>query len=161
LLARRVPFQRSLAARGLSLLEPPEPIRYALVEEVVEDGPFYVLGRRTGSGGGDWSESPEDEDSMPLGLDSMTRRPRMGEDPLYENHTASAQRLWQSLPDHRVIREFTRQGPDGRQLHAELGTIQDLCYLYVANTFDQRQLALIEQGRARVLEAYYFEIEKA
>jgi SAM-dependent methyltransferase len=160
LLARRVPFQRSLAARGLSLLEPPEPIHYALVEEAVEDGPFYALGRRAGSGGGDWSELPEEQDSIPLDLHAVKRRPRMGEDPLYESHTASAQRLWQSLPDRRVIREFTRQGPHGRQLHAELGTTQDLCYLYVANTFDQRQLALIEQARARVLDAYYEEIEK-
>lgn len=160
LLARRVPFQRALAARGFSLLEPPEPICYALVEEVAEDGPFYVLGRRARADGGEWSESPEDDDSAPVNLDSVRRRPRMGEDPLYENHTASAQRLWQSLPDRRVLREFTRQGSDGRQLHAELGTTQDLLYLYVANTFDQRQLILIEQARARVLDAYYGEIEK-
>lgn len=42
-LARRVPFQRALAARGFHLAEQPELIRYQLVEEVVEDGPFYVL----------------------------------------------------------------------------------------------------------------------
>ena len=160
LLARRVPFQRALAARGLTLLESPEPICYALVEEVTEDGPFYVVGRRAGSDGGDWSESPEDEDSTPINLDSVKRCPKVGEDPLYENHTASAQRLWQSLPDRRVVREFTRQGSEGRQLHAELGRTQDLCYLYVANTFDQRQLILIEQARERVLDAYYGEIEK-
>jgi SAM-dependent methyltransferase len=160
LLARRVPFQRALAARGLTLLESPESIHYALVEEVTEDGPFYVVGRRAGRTGGEWGELPEDDDSAPVNLDSVKRRPKMGEDPLYENHTASAQRLWQSLPDRRVVREFTRQGADGRQLHAELGRTQDLCYLYVANTFDQRQLILIEQARERVLDAYYGEIEK-
>jgi hypothetical protein len=83
-----------------------------------------------------------------------------GEEPLYENHEASAQAQWMSLPDRRVVREFTKQGSDGRQLHAELGRTQDLLYLYVANTLDQRQLIVIEEGRALVLETYYAEIEK-
>ena len=159
--ARRVPFQRALAARELCLLEPPEPIRYALVEEVAEDGPFYVLGRRAQTSGDAWSELPEEEeDGSVVNLDSLSRRPKIGEEPLYENHTASAQSLWQSLPDRQVVKEFTREGPDGRQLHAELGTTQGLVYLYVANTFDQRQILFIEQARARVLETYYAEIEK-
>ena len=44
-LARRVPLQRALAARDLGLIEPPEFIRYRLVEDIADDGPFYVLGR--------------------------------------------------------------------------------------------------------------------
>ena len=35
-LARRVPFQRALATRGLQLAEAPELIRYQLVEEVAD-----------------------------------------------------------------------------------------------------------------------------
>ena len=58
-----------------------------------------------------------------------------------------------------MVKEFTREGPDGRQLHAELGMTHGLLYLYVANTFDQRQILFIEQARARVLETYYAEIE--
>jgi SAM-dependent methyltransferase len=45
-LARRVPFQRALAYRGLQLAERPALIRYQTVEEVVDDGPFYVLDRK-------------------------------------------------------------------------------------------------------------------
>jgi SAM-dependent methyltransferase len=159
LLARRIPFQRALAARGLIVLEPPEPIRYALVEEATEDGPFYVLGRRGVRGSDEWNESPEDEDALPVNLNEVKRRPTLGEEPLYENHAASAQVQWMSLPDRRVRKQFTREAAGGRQLHAELGTARDLLYLYVANTFDQRQLILIEPARSRVLETYYAEIE--
>ena len=42
-LARRIPLQRALAARQLSLVEPPQLVRYSLVEEVSDDGPFFVL----------------------------------------------------------------------------------------------------------------------
>jgi SAM-dependent methyltransferase len=161
LLARRIPFQRALAARGLIMLQPPEPVRYALVEEVTEDGPFYVLGRRGERGSDEWNESPEDGDALPIDLDEVRRRPMLGEEPLYENHAASAQTQWMSLPDRRVMKQFTREAAGGRQLHAELGTARELPYLYVANTFDQRQLILIEPDRSWVLETYYAEIEKA
>src|SRR6185503_13381174 len=57
-LARRVPFQRALATRGLQLAEAPELIRYQLVEEVADDGPFYVV-EKTGRVLLDWDESPE------------------------------------------------------------------------------------------------------
>ncbi len=160
LLARRVPFQRALAARGLRLLEPPEPVRYALVEEVADDGPLYVLGRPVQASGIEWSERPEEVEADTVNLDSLRGRAVSGEDPLYENHTAAAQVLWQSLPDRRVMKEFTKEGQDGRQLHAELGTTRDLFYLYVANTFDQRQILLIEAARARVLDCYFADIER-
>lgn len=160
LLSRRIPFQRALAARGFALQEPAEPIRYSLVEEVAEDGPFYVVGRQGDGAGCEWSELPEEYDVAPVNVESLKPRRPSGEEPLYENHEASAQAQWMSLPDRRVIREFTRQGSGERQLHAELGRTHDLLYLYVANTFDQRQLILIEQDRAPVLESYYAEIEK-
>ncbi|MEE8493732.1 MAG: methyltransferase domain-containing protein [Nitrospirales bacterium] len=61
-LARRVPFQRALASRGLTLLAPPQPMQYLAVEEPVEDGPLYVLKLAShesfGSQGPAWSESP-------------------------------------------------------------------------------------------------------
>jgi hypothetical protein len=160
LLSRRIPFQRALAARGFTLREPAEPIHYRLVEEIVEDGPLYVVGRRMDQSGGEWSELPEEHEFTPVNVDALKQRRMSGQDPLYENHQASAQAQWMSLPDRRVVREFTKQGSDGRQLHAELGRTQDLLYLYVANTLDQRQLIVIEEGRALVLETYYAEIEK-
>ena len=43
------------------------------------------------------------------------------EAPLYENHWPSAQRVWEQLHDKHLLKEITRQEPDGRQLHVELG----------------------------------------
>ncbi len=158
-LARRVPLQRALAARGLALVERPELIRYRLVEEIVDDGPFYVVA--VGAAGQiAWDESPEDDEPVTLDLAALAQAAGEGEAPLYENHTASAQRLWEALPSKQVTASFTREAQDGRQLHAELGASAGLTYLYVANTFDQRQLVLIEPARASVLEAYYGEIER-
>jgi len=60
------------------------------------------------------------------------------------------------------VKETNRQGEEGRRLHVELGTTKrGVVYLYVANTFDQRQLVLIEEARASVLESYYRDIESA
>jgi SAM-dependent methyltransferase len=158
-LARRVPFQRALAMRGLAPAERPEPIRYRLVEEVADDGPFFVvtLGSR---GKRAWDESPEDDEPVAIDLVTLAQSTGEGDAPLHENHTASAQRLWEQLPAKHITTSFTREEPDGRQLHAELGTSTGLMYLYVANTFDQRQLVLIEPARAAVLESYYREIER-
>ena len=63
-LARRVPLQRALAARGLGLIEQPELVRYRLVEEVADDGPFYLLGNEAGSTL-HWDESPEPDEGPP------------------------------------------------------------------------------------------------
>ncbi|HKO30518.1 MAG TPA: class I SAM-dependent methyltransferase, partial [Nitrospiraceae bacterium] len=57
-LARRIPLQRALAARGLGLIRQPELIRYRLVEEITDDGPFYVLGLGA-SRQFHWDELPE------------------------------------------------------------------------------------------------------
>lgn len=155
-LARRVPFQRALANRGLQLIEPPVLIRYRTVEEVVDDGPFYVLcleGEATLS----WDESPEPDESRPFnpGEISTTDDPDV---PLYENHWPSAQAAWEQLEDREIIGEMTRQAPDGRQVHAERGHSHGLHYLYCANTFDQRQLVIVEESRSAMLDAYYQEI---
>ncbi|MGH7227695.1 MAG: class I SAM-dependent methyltransferase, partial [Nitrospiraceae bacterium] len=157
-LARRVPFQRALAARGLRLLEPPRPIRYLLVEEVADDGPLYVLDLAPSQVGVAWDEAPEMDAGNALDLSSLKHKAVAKDEPLYENHAASAQRIWKQLPGRQVLKETTRQEPDGRQMHVELGTTQDLTYLYFANTFDQRQLVIMESERTSLLEQYYQEL---
>ncbi|MFO0729713.1 MAG: hypothetical protein U0231_12770 [Nitrospiraceae bacterium] len=53
---------------------------------------------------------------------------------------------------------MTTDQSQGRQLHAELGVSGSLVYLYVANTYDQRQLVIVEAARHGMLEEYYREI---
>ncbi len=156
-LARRVPFQRTFSARGFHLLEQPEPIRYQLVEEVADDGPFYVLqqGSRTSLS---WDESPEPDEGPPFDPAYVTAGSNDPDTPLYENHWPSAQRVWEGLQGKRVTQETTRQESDGRQMHVELGTAEGMSYLYCANSFDQRQLVIVEPAREAMLETYYEEI---
>lgn len=156
-LARRVPFQRSLARWGLHLVESPEPIRYRLVEEVADDGPFYVV-QKGGSHSLAWNEAPEPDEALPFDRAMLRSAPDDPDAPLYENYWPSAQRAWGSLADRLVQQEETRQEPDGRQLHVELGSAEGQVYLYCANTFDQRQLILVEGSRKGMLDSYYREI---
>jgi SAM-dependent methyltransferase len=153
-LARRVPFQRALAQRDLQLVEPPELIRYQSVEEVTDDGPLYQL-QKGSTAELEWDETAEPDDSVPFTPSSLLQQP---DTPLYENHGPSAQVAWECLNNRRVTQETTRQEPDGRQLHVELGTTEGFVYLYCANTFDQRQLVIVDQSRAAMLESYYREI---
>jgi hypothetical protein len=156
-LARRVPFQRALAGRGLQLVEAPEPIRYQLVEEVADDGPFYFM--QKGSGASlNWDESPEPDEGRPFDRTKLNTDSTDPDAPLYENHWPSAQRVWEQLHEKHLLKETTRQEPDGRQLHVELGEAEDGVYLYCANTLDQRQLVIVEPARTVMLEAYYQEI---
>jgi len=156
-LARRVPLQRALAARDLGLIEQPELIRYRLVEEIADDGPFYVLGRGT-SRELLWDESPEPDEGRPFDRATLKTGSTDPGAPLYENHWPSAQRAWEQLHDKHLLKETTRQEPDGRQLHVELGQAEEWVYLYCANTLDQRQLVLVEPARKVMLESYYQEI---
>jgi SAM-dependent methyltransferase len=155
--ARRVPVQRAFAARGLHLTEPPQPVRYAVVEEVTDDGPLFVLARGAGDGI-PWSELPEPDEGRPFDGESVHARVAEAEGLLYENHWPSAQQVWEQLRDKTVVREDTAEESDGRQLHVELGTTEGLRYLYCANTFDQRQLVIVEPARAELLHTYYQEI---
>jgi len=156
-LARRVPLQRALAARDFGLIEQPELIRYRLVEEIADDGPLYLLGKGAPSHLL-WDESPESDEGRPFDRATLkTGLPDL-DAPLYENHWPSAQLAWEQLHDKRLIKEITRQEPDGRQLHVELGQTDEEIYLYCANTFDQRQLVIVEPARAVMLESYYQEI---
>ena len=155
-LARRVPLQRALAVRDLGLIEQPELIRYLLVEEIADDGPLYLLGR------GEacklhWDESPEPDEGRPFDRTKLNTGSTDPE-PLYENHWPSAQRAWEQLHDKHLLKETTRQEPDGRQLHVELGQAEEGVYLYCANTLDQRQLVLVKSARRVMLESYYQEI---
>ena len=156
-LARRVPLQRALAARDLGLIEPPEFIRYRLVEDIADDGPFYVLGRGA-SGQFLWDESPEPDEGCSFDRATLKTGLTDPDAPLYENHWPSAQRAWIQLHDKHLLKETTCQEPDGRQLHVELGQAEEGVYLYCANTLDQRQLVLVEAARMVMLESYYQEI---
>ena len=156
-LARRVPLQRALAAREFSLIEQPELVRYSLVEEIADDGPFYLLGREA-SHQVHWDESPEPDKGLPFDRAKLKIGSTNPDVPLYENHCPSAQRVWEQLHDKHLLKETTRQEPDGRQLHVEIGQAEEGVYLYCANTLDQRQLVLVEAGRRAMLESYYQEI---
>ncbi|MBI3355379.1 MAG: methyltransferase domain-containing protein [Nitrospirae bacterium] len=156
-LARLVPFQRALASRGLSVVEQLESIRYQLVEEVADDGPFYVLQKGSATSI-DWDESPEKDEGQPFNRAVLENKPNDPDAPLYENHWPSAQQAWEQLKARKVMKQTTRQEPDGRQLHVELGTSEGLTYLYCANTFDQRQLVIVDPSRTAMLETYYGEI---
>ncbi|ULA61596.1 MAG: Methyltranferdom domain-containing protein [Nitrospira sp.] len=157
-LARRVPFQRALAARGLALLLPPEPIRYRSIEEVTDDGPLYVTGLGSSSNVLPWDEWPEPDGAPPLHVEQLQSVRVAQDQPLYENHEASAQQAWRDLPAKQVVAQVTRKETDGRQLHVEWGWAGEFAYLYCANTFDQRQLVVVDQARSAMLETYYQEI---
>jgi SAM-dependent methyltransferase len=156
-LARCVPFQRALATRGLELAEVPERIRYGLIEEVADDGPLYVV-QKVGGALLDWDEAPEPDEGRPFDRARLKTDSHDPDAPLYENHWPSAQGVWEHLRDKRLISEITHQEPDGRQLHVELGQAEEGLYLYCANTFDQRQVVIVEAARAGMLESYYHEI---
>lgn len=156
-LARRVPFQRALAERGFQLAEPPGLIQYRLVEEMVDDGPLYVGQKWCGSSLL-WDESPEIDEGRVFDRNARIAVPTDSDRPLYENHWPSAQTVWEQLKDRVVTQEMTGQQSDGRQVHVELGTSDGVRYLYCANTFDQRQLVIVEPVRAALLEDYYQEI---
>lgn len=119
-LARRVPFQRALAARAFRLLESPRPIRYCLVEEVVDDGPFYVVTRAPlASGqpaGPGWDERPE----------------QFAEEAIHRRRGDSAAKVWERLPGRLVLREKHWTDSSLGPVRAEWGTAAKwLDYLYL------------------------------
>jgi tRNA G46 methylase TrmB len=78
--------------------------------------------------------------------------------PLYENHTASAQETWARLPGKAMLRSSNYSDPRGGQTYVEMGTTAGLMYLYQADTFDHRQIVVVESRRAALLEQYYQEL---
>ena len=82
--------------------------------------------------------------------------------PLYENHSASAQTVWQQLVGRIIIHETTHTNADGQEYHVERGRCAgQLAYLYWANTLDQRQLVVMEEKREDILDAYFSESGEA
>ncbi|GJL55015.1 MAG: hypothetical protein NPIRA02_21470 [Nitrospirales bacterium] len=77
--------------------------------------------------------------------------------PAYENHTIAAQEVWSALPDRSIQEEQTFHESDGRAMHIELGRSGPFTYIYWANTYDQRQLMLVDSGHDDWLAAYYHE----
>ncbi len=77
--------------------------------------------------------------------------------PGYENHVSSAQGIYESLPHKVIQQEETFSEGQGREMHIEVGTTNTFCYLYWANTLDQRQLLLMDESGAEMLHQYYQE----
>ena len=77
--------------------------------------------------------------------------------PGYENHLPSAQNIYQALPRKIVQQESTFADGDGKEMHIEIGTTKALLYLYWANTFDQRQILLMDEQGGEMLREYYQE----
>ena len=119
-LARRAPFQRALAARGLGLLEPPVPIQYRVVEEVADDGPLYILTRAPGSGAPhvslEWDETQE----------------QFAEEKFYRRRGEAAIAVWGRLPDRVATRDSQWIDQQFGPVRAEWGrACGALAYLYV------------------------------
>jgi hypothetical protein len=77
--------------------------------------------------------------------------------PGYENHLPSAQGIYEALPRKNIQQESTFANGQGREMHIEIGTTNTFCYLYWANTLDQRQLVLMDESGAEMLNEYYQE----
>jgi hypothetical protein len=77
--------------------------------------------------------------------------------PGYENHHPSAQVIYEALPRKIVQQESTFADGQGKEMHIEVGTTNAFRYLYWANTFDQRQLLLMDEKGAEILNEYYQE----
>ena len=77
--------------------------------------------------------------------------------PGYENHLPSAQGIYEALPRKNIQQESTFANGQRREMHIEIGTTNTFCYLYWANTLDQRQLVLMDESGAEMLNEYYQE----
>ena len=77
--------------------------------------------------------------------------------PGYENHLPAAEDIYKSLPRKIIQRESTFVEGKGREMHFEVGITNTFRYFYWANTFDQRQLVLIDESGAEMLHEYYRE----
>jgi len=77
--------------------------------------------------------------------------------PGYENHASSAQVIFEALPQKIIQREATLSDGQGKEMHIEIGTTNTFRYLYWANTFDQRQLVLMDETGGEMLHEYYQE----
>ncbi len=81
--------------------------------------------------------------------------------PGYENHFPSAEEIYKDLPRKTIKQESTFSTGQGKEMHIEVGSTNTLRYLYWANTFDQRQLLLIDERGGDILEEYFQESVEA
>ncbi|MEX0829016.1 MAG: methyltransferase domain-containing protein [Nitrospirales bacterium] len=81
--------------------------------------------------------------------------------PGYENHSSSAQGIYEALPQKNIQQKTTLSDGQGKEMHIEIGATKTLCYLYWANTYDQRQIVLTDEAGAEMLTEYYLESLKA
>ena len=106
-------------------------------------------------------ELKQGQESIETRLTRIWSEPETGQpedSPLYENHSLTAEEVWRQLPDRVVLREQTDEEADGRQRHIEYGRCAgNFHYLYWANTFDQRQIVIMDQERSPLLETYFAE----
>lgn len=162
-LGRRVLFQRALEARGCVPVAEPRLLTYSELGEPVEDGPLYVVRRSPASLSAAFREDvPQDLQEL---IETRLARIWSGresgpleESSLYENHSFAAEEVWRQLPNRVVLRQQTDEEADGRQRHIEYGRCAgEFFYLYWANTFDQRQIVIMDRERSALLETYYSE----
>jgi len=140
LLARRIPFQRALASRGLHLLESPIPIRYQVVEEISDDGPLYVVGQAQEPTvpTDEWDEAPERP------IESM----------LYRCRSQAAELVWSRLPTRHVEHAQQWDDPQLGSVTAEWGKAgYVLSYFYLAGGQGFRQLLIWLQASHGLLFA--------
>ena len=106
-------------------------------------------------------ELKQNQESIETRLKRIWSDPESGspeDSPLYENHSLAAEEVWRQLPDRVILRQQTDEEADGRQRHIEYGRCDgDFHYLYWANTFDQRQIVIMDSERSALLETYYSE----
>ncbi|MDH5428255.1 MAG: hypothetical protein OEY57_08800, partial [Nitrospirota bacterium] len=77
--------------------------------------------------------------------------------PGYENHVPSTQGMYEALPQKIIQQEATFSDGHGKEMHIEVGVTKTLHYLYWANTYDQRQLVLMDATGKEMLHEYYQE----
>ncbi len=99
----------------------------------------------------------EFEDFLQSFWGTMRDDPQSDSTPGYENHFPSAQNIYWALPQKVIQQESTYANGQGKEMHMEVGTTDTFQYFYWANTFDQRQLVLIDENRADILHEYYQE----
>ena len=106
-------------------------------------------------------ELNQGRESIETRLTRIWSEPEIGQpedSPLYENHSLTAEEVWRQLPDRVILRQQTDEEADGRERHIEYGRCDgNFHYLYWANTFDQRQIVIMDQERSALLETYYSE----
>ncbi len=97
------------------------------------------------------------EEFLQSGWDNVEMNVQGTSSPGYENHFSSAAGIYEALPQKIIQQEATFSEGPGREMHIEMGQTLKFRYLYWANTFDQRQLILVDDSGMEMLNNYYLE----